>query len=298
MALTCAEALRARASVVVPRPPIGKGFYLAEEDGDRASSLTCLSRLGPSPEVEEATCAREAAVMKPAGLVRNLAQRVQKLKRKRKGTRFSMMESRESNSSLGGFADVRKNLAISSFPESDGEARGRGGNEDGAVAPVMKKARRAAEEHQSRPHRHAFSCESDTLRSDTSGGSSFGTKLEGLLQRHEAQMRDLKSRQKGELQLLLHSVSKPDGGPRPREVQWRSPTPELPASSGSGLGFPDEDAGGLAVDQGAGGPCPPASTPQPPPPPPASNTRKTPRRTGNGRGWHGYEKSSKAWWQV
>ena len=92
--------------MVVPRPPIGKGFYLAEEDGDRASSLTCLSRLGPSPEVEEATCAREAAVMKPAGLVRNLAQRVQKLKRKRKGTRFSMMESRESNSSLGGFADV------------------------------------------------------------------------------------------------------------------------------------------------------------------------------------------------
>ncbi|QDZ18559.1 hypothetical protein A3770_02p10770 [Chloropicon primus] len=261
------------------------------EEGECVSSLTRLSRLEPSPKwrVEAAEEEREegetVAIMKTAGLVRNLSRRVQKAKRKRKGSRFSLMESRESNSSLKGLMDLRKNLSVVSFAGVESDNGGLLGKPSG-----RKQKRKEVQDASS----YSFD---NTPSGSTGPESSFGTKLQVLLQHHDTELQDLKRKQKDELQSLLYRANEDHGDTMrsdPMDVAENDAASHSP--TGSSL-VPAADADRNDDPLLAGeAPVEEARTPEQPQ---LLNTRKTPRRTGNGRNWHGYGRAaSKPWWMV
>ena len=329
-------------TVVLTRPSLAQklgSLRLAKDEG--ASTLTCLSRLETS-----ARASAEAAevTMKPTGLVKKLskklskAHRQSKLRKKRVGSRFSLMESRESNSSLRGLVDVKKNLSAVNFAGMSDRKDDSIGHRPKA-SPKAQKRRPRVDATPKDLHVYSFDQRSASATS-TKSESSFGTKLSKLLQSHDAQVRGLKSKQKEELQALLRNISKKkEESPKPQveegEEEVVGCAPQLkdfrvlgqPSlfqvnsigeekqsslkldgysnSQGCDLGPFDsiennataaDDLGDVSERQEK---C--SDLWKPPTLPPAANVanmRKTPRRTGNGRQWHGYDSKAKGWWMA
>lgn len=206
-------------TVVLTRPSLAQklgSLRLAKDEG--ASTLTCLSRL----ETPARASAEAAEVtMKPTGLVKKLskklskAHRQSKLRKKRVGSRFSLMESRESNSSLRGLVDVKKNLSAVNFAGMSDRKDDSIGHRPKA-SPKAQKRRPRVDATPKDLHVYSFDQRSASATS-TKSESSFGTKLSKLLQSHDAQVRGLKSKQKEELQALLRNISKKkEESPKPQ----------------------------------------------------------------------------------
>ena len=267
------------------------------------SSQTFLSRAGYKLPV----------TMKPVSLVRKMARKVQRLKKKRKSSRFSLMESRQSTSSLKGYFAVKKKLSTSTpfrLAEEEFEM-------EHSVSPVQilqKKSRPDVKEVTAKQKKgdkkasEKFPLQLPAISfrrsfSPNSSESSFGTKISTLLEEHERQIKDLKSRQKQQLQMLLENLS---GVAQRQETARRHPSPPplaLPQSPPPIDDF-DSDRNFLMESQEEALPDRELTTgvepktPAPPSPLPASNARRTTRSTGRGRKWHGYESDQKGWWVV
>lgn len=257
--------------------------YPSAECDDCASSLTCLSRI----EFKTAV-----VTMKPVSLVKKMSHRVQSVKKRRRSSRFSLMESRESTSSLKSYFEVRKKLSTSFEKVDEYEFD----QQSFGISPKPAKKLKAEEKPQAQKlDTFSFgnsvtpnSVTPNTISPDSkSSDSSFGTKISNMLQEHEMQLKDLKSRQKEQLQILLQNLSRVDRrGSKNQRDNMCSPSVSLSLDNNDfAVGDPS-----TAVVQVHEEPVTPQQD--------LSRHRKTPRRTGNGRRWHGYSPGTKGWWMV
>ena len=295
----------------------GGAFELAKEDECASGSAqTCLSRLEPQPPRggggsvpnqrwrSRSPSPATVLTMSPAGgLVRNLANRVQKLKKRRRSSRFSLMESRESTSSLKSYYEVRKKVLPSPFAQEDPKAP----PELSVVSSLQlpEKKQRIGERLPS-PQPQPDTLSFPKSPSPHTSESSFGTKLTNLLQEQELQMKELKQRQKQQLQILLENLSRKNLQ-TPEKLEKSCKSDSLPVSLGREsqpgsqpeIVFDPVDAYlNIEEDIGLEEQINDVQAQTTPPEQVTDNTRKTPRRTGNGRRWHGYDPAAKAWWMV